>query len=238
MAVDAGTYLGNILGESSEVPARRIVLQLIFSFISLAILLWVNTTVFIEAITTVRDFEGADGTEEDEGEGVNPNYVFAFALAGLLFDAACLYAFWYYASKDAEMEYEEMLEQAKAEGRDVEEAKATIKKPEVNMLSALLHVSADLMRSTTTFIEGIVLYANPNWAEAKQSFVDAIAGLIICAIIYAGALYALYEWITTFYNWFMSLGQTIVVECPECDKMVTVEPQKAGHGRVADVVLG
>ena len=51
MAVDAGTYLGNILGESSEVPARRIVLQLIFSFISLAILLWVNTTVFIEAKT-------------------------------------------------------------------------------------------------------------------------------------------------------------------------------------------
>lgn len=237
MAVDAGTYLGNIIGESSEVPARRIVLQLIFSFISLAVLLVVNTNVLREAIATVREYDGSSG-DDGEGDGVNANYVFAFALAGLLFDAACLYAFYYYASKDAEIEYQEILEQATIEGRDMEDAKKTIKKPQVNMLSALLHVSADLMRSTTTFIEGILLYSASSFTPEKQSFVDAICGLIICAIIYAGALYAIYEWVVSFYHWFMSLGEAIEVECPECDKMVIVEPQKAGHGRVADVVLG
>lgn len=238
MGVDALTYLGNICGESSDIPARRTVLQLIFSFVSLLVLTWVNTNVLIESLDIFKTSKEQMDEGAEDGEGVIAGYVLGFALGGLVFDAICLYAFYHYASKDAEEEYQEMLLQAKAAGRNTDEITHNIKKPQVNMLSALLHVSADLMRSTTTFIEGILLMVDSTFTPARQSYVDAICGILICAIIYVGALYALYEWIGSFYKWFLSLGQDIVIYIPELDRHFVVKPEKCGGGRVADTVLG
>merc|ERR1712157_12705 len=111
-------------------------------------------------------------------------------------------AYYYYAKKDAQIEYDEMIKLAEKEGVTPEDAKATIKKPEINMLSALLHVSADLMRSTTTFIEGAILLSG-GITPAKQEYIDAICGLIIGATLYLGAAYALYEWVMTCREWFV-----------------------------------
>merc|ERR1712183_1182583 len=106
MAMDAVSYFGNILGESSDIPSQRIVLQLFFSMLSLVLLNYFNTTILIESIEIVRTTENLD---TDDAEGVEGKIVIAFAGLGLVFDVICLYAYWYYAKQDSIAEYEEMV---------------------------------------------------------------------------------------------------------------------------------
>jgi len=235
MAMDAVSYFGNILGESSDVPSQRIVLQLFFSIFSLVLLNYFNTTILIESIAIVKasQQEAEDG---EEGEGVEGKIVIAFAGLGLVFDAICLYAYYYYAKEDADIEYREMMRIAEAEGKNLDEAKAQVNKPEINMLTALLHVSADLLRSTVTFIEGILLLVG-FLTDSEQELVDSICALIIGASIYIASIYALYEWVTSFWAWFSSLGDSIEVECPECQAMIEIKPDKAGHSKAADAFI-
>merc|ERR1711904_72444 len=236
-AVDALSYLGNIIGEGSDIPAQRIVLQLVFSMVSLVLLVYFNTDALLESIDIIKESKHLeDEGEGDDAQGVQGTLVIIFAGLGLVFDFICLYAYYFYAKKDAQIEYDEMIRLAEANGESPEQASAQIKKPQINMLSALLHVSADLMRSTTTFIEGCILLAGGITA-AKQEFIDAICGVIIGATLYVGAAYALYEWIMTFWSWFTGLGNAIVVNCPECEADIEIKPDKAGHGKVADAML-
>merc|ERR1712194_145783 len=174
--------------------------------------------------------------DEEEGEGVEGKIVIAFAGLGLVFDAMCLYAFFYFFKEDADIEYREMMRIAEAEGKNLEEAKAQVTKPEINMLTALLHVSADLLRSTVTFIEGILLLVG-FLSTSQQEYVDSVCALIIGASIYLASIYALYEWVTSFWAWFSSLGDSIEVECPECQAMIEIKPDKAGHSKAADAFI-
>jgi len=174
--------------------------------------------------------------DEEEGEGVEGKIVIAFAGLGLVFDAICLYAYYHYAKQDADIEYREMMRIAEAEGMDLEEAKSKVSKPEINMLTALLHVSADLLRSTVTFIEGILLLVG-FLSPSEQEFLDSIIACIIGASIYLASIYALYEWVTSFWAWFSSLGDSIEVECPECQAMIEIKPDKAGHSKAADAFI-
>jgi len=237
MAMDAVSYFGNILGESSDIPSQRVVLQLFFSMLSLLLLNYFNTTILIQSIGIVHKTSQQMEKDGEEGEGVEGNIVISFAGLGLVFDAICLYAYYYYAKLDADIEYKEMMTIAEAEGKSLEEAKASIQKPEINMLTALLHVSADLVRSIATFVEGILLLAG-GLSPDKQEYVDAICGIIIAASIYLASIYALYEWINSFRNWFKSLGDAIEVKCPECGAQIEIKPDKAGHGKAADAFLG
>jgi len=237
MAVDALSYIGNIIGEGSDVPAQRIVLQLVFSMVSLVLLLYFNTTALMESIEIIKTSKELEGEGDgDDAEGVEGKLVLSFAGLGLVFDFICLWAYYYYAKIDARIEYDEMVRLAEKEGTSAEDARATIKKPEINMLSALLHVSADLMRSTTTFIEGILLLAG-SLSSAGQEYVDAICGVIIGATLYIGAAYALYEWILSFARWYKGLGNAIEIQCPECHAEIVIKPDKAGHGKAADAFL-
>merc|ERR1712032_1789443 len=97
-------------------------------------------------------------------------------MGGLLFDAICLYAYYHFAKKDAEAEYQAMQAQlTESQKTGVDAAK--IEKPDINMLSALLHVSADLFRSSSTFILGILMVSGAlNQKEQDQG--DAILALI------------------------------------------------------------
>jgi len=235
MAMDAVSYFGNILGESSDVPAQRIVLQLFFSIFSLVLLNYFNTTILVESIAIIKASK-EEAEDEEEGEGVEGKIVIAFAGLGLVFDAICLYAYYYYAKQDADIEYREMMRIAEAEGMDLEEAKSKVSKPEINMLTALLHVSADLLRSTVTFIEGILLLVG-FLTPSEQEFLDSIIACIIGASIYLASIYALYEWVTSFWAWFSSLGDSIEVECPECQAMIEIKPDKAGHSKAADAFI-
>jgi len=204
MGVDAFSYLGNILGESSEIPAKQIVLQLFFSMLSIFLLVLFNTIFIIEVLQGLfpEKFPPPPGDEEAE-TGVVAWLVILFAGFGLLFDFIGLGAFYYYAKKDATAELIEMKKKAEEEGQDV----AKVSKPKVNMLTALCHTLADLIRSTTTFIEGLIFLANPSISDEKQEYIDNICALIICITIYLGAAYALYEWVVEFWSWFSKLGE-------------------------------
>jgi len=236
MAVDALSYLGNILGEGSDIPSQRIVLQLFFSTVSIVLLLYFNTTILIESIAILKDNEDS-GEDEEEGAGVEGSLVFSFATLGLIFDAICLYAYYYYAKKDADAEYKIMkAESAAASGAESSD-QVKIQKPQINMLTALLHVSADLLRSTVTFILGIILMTG-KLPPSGEAYVDAIGGIIIGASLYAAVAYATYEWCLEFWGWFTNLGASINVCCPECNSDIVIKPDKAGHSKAADAFLG
>merc|ERR1712238_429993 len=144
MAVDAVSYLGNIFGESSDIPAQRIILQLLFSAVSVGLLLYFNTQIIMESIDGLRGIE-----TEGEPPAANPDaegtIVIVFAGLGLTFDFICLFAYWFYAKKDAAIEYEEMRRKAELSGelgKDINaNLKMKIEKPHINMFSALIHVS-------------------------------------------------------------------------------------------------
>jgi len=203
MAVDALSYLGNILGESAAHPAQRIVTQLFFSMVSLVLLVYFNTDVFIESLELLDEVNSPDYENGDkvDSEGI---VVIVFAGLGLLFDAMSLYAYYHFAKKDAEAEYEAMQAQLTESQKSGVDA-AKIEKPDINMLSALLHVSADLFRSTSTFILGILMVSGA-LDQRQQDQGDAILALIIGGTIYVAAVYALYEWWGAFSEWFSSLA--------------------------------
>ena len=237
MAVDALSYFGNILGESSDIPSQRIVLQLLFSLVSITLLLIFNTQIMIESIAIMKDNDGEDDGGEGEEQGVEGSIVLAFALFGLLFDFVCLWAYHHYAKIDAETEFQLMKKEALEKGGEVGSEVAKIKKPKINMLTALLHVSADLMRSTCTFVEGIVLLAG-KLTPSDQAYIDAICGIVICSTLYAASAYALYEWVTEMSGWFTGLGAEITVYVPELDDYIVIKPDKAGHSKAADAFIG
>jgi len=217
MAVDALSYLGNIFGESAEHPAQRIVTQLFFSMISVVLLVYFNTDVFIESLEMLDEVNSPDYENADkvDSEGI---VVITFAGLGLLFDAICLYAYYHFAKKDAEAEYQAMQAQlTESQKTGVDAAK--IEKPDINMLSALLHVSADLFRSSSTFILGILMVSGAlNQKEQDQG--DAILALIIGGTIYVASIYALYEWWGSFSDWFSSLAS------------VQMDEEKEGVGNI------
>lgn len=62
----------------------------------------------------------------------------------------------------------------------------------VNMCAALMHVISDLMRSTTTLIESIVILSVPSIPSDKA---DGYSTLVVCMLIAAGTLYAVYHWV-------------------------------------------
>eukprot|EP00927_Polykrikos_kofoidii_P080391 TRINITY_DN77265_c0_g1_i1.p1 TRINITY_DN77265_c0_g1~~TRINITY_DN77265_c0_g1_i1.p1 ORF type:complete len:284 (-),score=48.01 TRINITY_DN77265_c0_g1_i1:12-824(-) len=101
--------------------------------------------------------------EPTEGEEVNMYIVFAFASFGIIFDVISVHLF---------------MRNSREDGKSV------------NMCSALMHVLADLLRSTTTLIASIMMFCG--YSSEK---VDAWASLIVSGLIFAGAAFALYEWV-------------------------------------------
>jgi len=239
MGVDAVSYLGNILGESSDIPAQRVVLQLVFSMVSIFLLFYFNTGIMTESIDGLRgiEVEGEPPAANPDAEGV---IVIVFAGLGLTFDAICLWAYHHFAKLDAQIEYEAMVKEAEMRGEDINGLNDKIKRPHINMFSALIHVSADLFRSTSTFILGVLMTSNV-LNEDQSSQGDGILAVIICSTIYVAGATALWEWFTTGYSWYTGLGQAIEVECPEGIEpgdIIRIEPSKAGQGKAADAFMG
>ena len=79
MAVDALSYLGNILGESAAHPAQRIVTQLFFSMVSLVLLVYFNTEVFIESLELLDEVNSPD---YENGDKVDSEGIVVIVFAG------------------------------------------------------------------------------------------------------------------------------------------------------------
>jgi len=239
MSVDAVSYLGNIFGESSDIPAQRIVLQLLFSMLSIFLLVYFNTTTIIESINGLRGIvtEGEPPAANPDAEGT---IVIVFAGLGLTFDFVCLYAYYFFAKKDAAIEYEEMKRQAELRGEGGMELEEKIQKPHINMFSALIHVSADLFRSTSTFVLGVLMVSG-SLSEDQADQGDGILAVIISATLYIAAAVALLEWFKSSANWWTALGSTIEVVCPpgiEPGDIIRIEATKATSGKAADAFMG
>jgi len=105
----------------------------------------------------------SEGTDDDD---VNAYVVFGFALGGLLFDVIGLLAL--------------------GQGKKEEATGAG----DLNLHSAGMHVLADLMRSTTTLVESILIWVG----QVDSATTDATAALIVSALILIPCAEMIREW--------------------------------------------
>jgi len=105
-------------------------------------------------------------SEGEDGDDVNAYIVFGFALGGLLFDMIGLLAL--------------------GEGKKEKSTGAA----DLNLHSAGMHVLADLMRSTTTLVESILIWIG----QVDSATTDATAALIVSALILIPCAEMIREW--------------------------------------------
>jgi len=104
----------------------------------------------------------SDGSDE---ESVNAYIVFAFAMGGLLFDVISLYVF-YRGHKKHKSGHE------------------------MNIWTAVMHVSADLLRSSTTLVLSLSIMC----LSYSSAMLDAWASLLVGSTILLGGLGGLFGW--------------------------------------------
>eukprot|EP01052_Picozoa_sp_SAG31_P036013 SAG31_NODE_4430_length_3236_cov_2.591011_1_plen_400_part_00 len=187
MAVDTLSYVGNIAAEcAGEVDAanvtairRREWQRVAAAGVSLALLLGFTVYFLVEAVRAI-------GTEDD-GEEVDPYIVLAFAIAGLLFDAASLAAFrCMQRVQPVDGGEETEIVPAIAVGTSSPSVPAVSAMPPkqaaegLNMVSALLHVLSDSLRSAATLCEAILILGFPN---VPSSAFDAWATVAVTTVI-------------------------------------------------------
>jgi divalent metal cation (Fe/Co/Zn/Cd) transporter len=166
MGVDALTYMGNIVVELRKRDGSdHKGTQLIACAISLSCLLFFTYDAMQESWGTVRVCQGWDTNEGDEDD-VNGYITLGFALGGVVFDALCLWAFYESNKKNGEARH-------------------------VNMFTALLHVSADCLRSTSTTVMSILIL----WAGVDSSCADAYTSILIGVTIIGGGCVGIFNWV-------------------------------------------
>jgi len=165
MGVDALTYMGNIVVECKKADGgEHEVSQLIVVAISLGCLIYFTIDAARESFETVQLCRSAGPMEG--GDDVNGYITLGFALGGVVFDLACLAAF--YSSN-----------------------KKTGSGRHVNMFSALLHVAADFLRSSSTLIMSMLILCT----SFDSTCMDAYTSLFIGATILLGAMAGVFRWL-------------------------------------------
>jgi len=165
MGVDAFTYLGNIVVEcrkrDGETHAKS---QLIIVATSLGLLCYFTADAMKESWGTIQVCLGrADAKDEDD---VNGWITLGFALGGVGFDLMCLLEFYKSNKKTGSVK-------------------------SVNMFSALLHVSADFLRSTSTLIMSLLILL----CKVDSTCIDAYTSVFIGITIISGAFVGFFKWI-------------------------------------------
>merc|ERR1712048_1013786 len=165
MAVDAFTYMGNIIVECKKRDAGfHVRSQLIVTAISLSLLLYFTYDAAKESWGTIQICRGnapSDGDDDD----VNGYITLAFALGGVVFDAISLWFFF-------------------------QSHKKTGTGAALNMFTALLHCGADCLRSTSTTVMSVLILTG----AFDSTCLDAYTSLFIGATIVCGALYGVVNW--------------------------------------------
>mmetsp|Transcript_42054 Transcript_42054/g.82720 ORF Transcript_42054/g.82720 Transcript_42054/m.82720 type:complete len:333 (-) Transcript_42054:383-1381(-) len=220
MGVDALSFLGNLVAEcmdeDTEGVFRRRRAELIMSGVSHMLLLGFTISFILEA------WEDAQATD-DEGDAVNGYIVLGFAIGGLVFDVTALASYHYFGTNKNSPEagegyiegestyaaeaYNDTVKQSvTADGvQVVDNGSAVVKVSDgadeltcginTNMCAALLHVGSDLLRSTTTLIEGIIIIVVSNrGGDISSTQADGVSTLAVCSIIVIGATAALITW--------------------------------------------
>jgi len=169
MGVDAFTYMGNIVVECKKRDgAKHVTSQLVIVACSLGLLCLFTVLALQESWDTVQVCRGkveAEGGDEDE---VNGWITLAFAVGGIAFDVVC------------------MVEFHKGNQRSNNGSTRS-----VNMFSALLHVGADFLRSTSTMVMSLVILL----AKVDSGCVDAYTSILIGVSILIGAGVGFFKWV-------------------------------------------
>jgi len=180
MLVDVITYLSNLYAELSTASAyEKKRNQLVAAGFSLAILMILSFWVIYSATARlVKDIEEGQ-------EVVDPDIVLVFAIIGIMFDILSCTAFWKLSRQtvrgDAVIHDPNSVPTEPSSGGSGSQ---------INMISALLHVLSDSIRSLTTLMEAILI----KWFGTNGEITDAVAGLIMFSIIVAGGIGALKKW--------------------------------------------
>merc|ERR1712048_1500139 len=165
MAVDAFTYMGNILVECKKRDGgHHLRSQLIVTAISLSLLLYFTYDASRESWDTVQVCRG-NGPSDGDDDDVNGYITLAFALGGMVFDIISL---WFLFQSHRKMGTGEAL----------------------NIFTALLHCGADCLRTTSTTIMSALILTG----AFDSTCLDAYTSLFIGATIVSGALYGIVNW--------------------------------------------
>jgi Co/Zn/Cd efflux system component len=174
MAVDAFTYMGNIVVECRKRDgAKHVTSQLVVVACSLSMLALFTILAMQESWDTVQVCMGKKEAEGDEDE-VNGWITLAFAIGGVGFDIACMVEFYKSNQKTQSVK-------------------------QVNMFSALLHVGADFLRSISTTVMSLLILL----AHVDSGCADAYTSIIIGVSILCGAAVGFFKWVKLLFSFFI-----------------------------------
>lgn len=177
MGVDALTYMGNIVVECRKRDGTdHKGSQLIVCAISLSCLLYFTWDASQESLATIKVCRG-EAAAEGEEEDVNGWITLGFGAGGVVFDLISMWAFYRSNRKQGEVRA-------------------------VNMFTALLHVAADFLRSTSTVIMSLLILVG----GFDSTCLDAYTSMLIGASIVAGGLFGVFNWLKLFYEYFCKRG--------------------------------
>jgi len=169
MGVDAFTYMGNIVVECKKRDgAKHVTSQLVIVACSLSLLCLFTVLALQESWDTVQVCRGKKEAPEGDEDEVNGWITLAFAVGGIAFDVMC------------------MVEFHKGNQRSNNGSARS-----VNMFSALLHVGADFLRSTSTMVMSLVILL----ANVDSGCVDAYTSILIGVTILLGAAVGFFKWV-------------------------------------------
>jgi Co/Zn/Cd efflux system component len=166
MAVDAFTYMGNILVECKKRDgAQHACSQLVVAGISLSFLLYFTYEASRESWDTVLICRGKASAHTGDDDDVNGYITLAFGLGGLTFD---LISLWFF----------------------LQSHKKTGSGRALNMFTALLHCGADFLRSSSTTVMSVLILTG----EFDSTCLDAYTSLFIGATIVCGGICGIFNW--------------------------------------------
>ena len=171
MCVDSAAYAFNLASESR--PERERAIKYAAPLVSALILLAVTVLSLGDALTTLQ------GGGESAGDEVDGALVLGFGGAMLLVDLAMLGAIFLRGKLGDDS--------GKSSGPALMLCSVS-PRSELNLFSGLSHVVADLLRSLTQVVVGVLIVAG-----GPSELVDAYGTLVISSLIAAGAAFLLYE---------------------------------------------
>jgi len=205
MFVDSATYLINILAEYLRIGGakRRTSAAVDISAAGISF-------VALVAVAILNILESVKGIEEgggDTSDSPNQYIMFGFTAGNLVIDIGMLGSIllrkrggWQglltrkaRASRARVSSASAELVASSTAGAEQEQEAAITSTADLNVFSALAHVIADTMRTVTEMACSILIWVYDNDKSFDGDKADNITALVVCAIIFAIALYVLYE---------------------------------------------
>jgi Co/Zn/Cd efflux system component len=175
MSVDVFTYCSNMYAERVKSRSNgvishrsRIILEIVIPAFSVSALIAVTTYIFVEAVHVIL-YGGV-------GDEVDVSFLYGYSIANAFVDLFCAYMF-YQGGKNILYNDHILIDEESNSSDGLEKDP----KKNVNMMSALVHVSGDTLRTISVFAAAVVTTA----ANVSGTVTDAWAAVVVTATIIA-----------------------------------------------------